>query len=125
MRYAFGIAAGVLAFVFAFACSGGGSGGGPSQPCNVKYDCPAGQTCWTVDGKSYTCEASGPGQAGDMCTATPGPAPCSDRLGCVAQGSSLQGTCDYWCYVSEPMPCVAGTCIMETDSNGVTVGFCK
>ncbi len=120
MRYAFGITAGVLAL----ACGSGGSGGA-SQPCNVKYDCPANQTCWTADGKTYSCMPSGPGQAGDMCTAAPGPAPCGDKLGCVAHGSTLQGTCDYWCYVNEPLPCTAGSCITQTDMSGVTVGFCE
>jgi hypothetical protein len=120
MRCAFGVLAGALIL----ACGGGGSSGS-STPCNQQYDCKSGQTCWTADGKSYSCMPSGPAQAGDMCAATPGPAPCADHLGCVAVGASQQGVCDYWCYVTDSLPCTAGSCISETDVNNVTVSFCE
>jgi hypothetical protein len=104
----------------ALACGGTTAA---SQPCNVEYNCPSGQTCWTTDGKTFSCMPSGTIPPGATCDSTPGSALCADRLACVAEGVPTDGQCDYWCDPSNPCP--LGGCVTITDGMSVTVSFCE
>src|ERR1700677_2497629 len=80
--------------ILAVACGGAAP---DSHGCATTYDCPAGQTCWSVDGKTWDCMKSGPGAAGATCAAVGGAPACGDKLACVAYGTPQDGTCRYWC----------------------------
>jgi hypothetical protein len=96
---------------------------GNTFSCNVHYDCPSGQTCWTTDGFAFDCMSSGALQAGATCALILGSATCGDGLACVAAGNPNQGECDSWCDVSTPCP--SGTCTTITDTNGVSLSLCQ
>jgi hypothetical protein len=91
--------------------------------CNVQYDCPAGQTCWTPDGHSFACMPSGAGKAGASCSVIPGTATCADRLACIAATDPTKGQCDSWCDATHP--CAKGSCRATADTNGVTLSLCQ
>jgi hypothetical protein len=60
--------------------------------CNVKYNCPSGQTCWTKDELALECMSSGPLQAGATCALI---LESADGPACVAAGNPKQGQCDH------------------------------
>ena len=55
-----------LSFVALASCISFARGGGSvnDRGCNVTYDRPPGQTCWTTDGQTFGCVPSGPGVLG-------------------------------------------------------------
>jgi hypothetical protein len=114
---------------FCFACVGlltiacVGNAPPESHGCATTYDCPDGQTCWSVDGKTWDCVTSGPGKAGAACAAVGGPAPCGDKLACVAYGSPQDGTCRYWCD-GIPCPSGSGSCVSHMTTNTFSLSNC-
>lgn len=91
-------------------------------PCNVTYDCAAGQTCWTKDGARFDCMTSGSGRAGDSCNPSVFSAiTCGDGLACLGN-ATIPGKCVAWC---NSAPCTAGkTCTSVPTAKGVTLQFC-
>lgn len=112
----------LLLLLLVIAC--GGSVPKPTYGCATKYDCPTGQTCWSVDGKNWECMTSGPAGAGDACAAIGGPAPCGDRLACVATGSPQNGHCRYWCDEDGPCPAGSGSCTSRATLNSIPLSTC-
>jgi hypothetical protein len=105
---------------------GGGAGGaaGSPPPCAEVYDCPRGQTCWTLDGVAYSCMPSGAGLRGDTCDATVNTAAtCGDQLACLSMGTPTAGTCVAWCDTSHPCP-ASTTCQAVTTTKGATLHLC-
>ncbi len=103
------------------ACGGDSSSGAAS--CATHYDCPAGESCGTLDGTTYACHVSGTSKAGDSCNANQGlPLQCSDRLFCL--GINDVGTCRFWCDASNPCPAGNGTCTSVQTTRGATLGVC-
>jgi hypothetical protein len=85
----------------ALACSSSSSGN-PASPCNTKYDCPAGQTCWPADtAGNFKCLNSGPGKAGDICQNSIDAPTCGDKLLCY-QTNQSGGTCTQYCDPTDP-----------------------
>ena len=91
--------------------------------CATKYDCPAGQTCWSLDGQTWSCMTSGPGGHGAKCAAVGGAPQCGDQLACVAYGGPDNGTCQYWCD-SIPCPAGAGSCVTHPTTNTFSMSTC-
>ena len=104
------IAALVLGLLFASACSSSSSSS-PPTPCNENpFECAAGQTCWTKDGATFACVASGPGKYGDSCQPVAGAAPCGDGLVCL-QTTNAGGKCAHFCSTTDQAhACSSGQC---------------
>ncbi len=110
----------------ALACSTSSSG--PPPPCNVKYDCPAGQTCWPVDdeGTRFACLTSGSAGPGELCANQGGTPSCGDGLLCVLVamdgGSACLSHCDP---NASATGCPAGDpCVTGATKAHVTYGVC-
>ena len=95
-------------------------------PCDVKYDCPAGQTCWSPNGTVWTCAPDGTAPVGSSCNPSGSAAvTCGDRMACLGNGGSPPtGMCRYWCDASDPCPAGAGTCTPAHTTAGATLSFC-
>jgi hypothetical protein len=91
--------------------------------CEMRYDCPTGQSCGTADGLTFSCSPSGAGKAGDSCNANQSlPLQCGDQLACV--GKNDVGTCSYWCDSNHPCPAGFGSCSTVRSTHGATVSIC-
>jgi hypothetical protein len=91
-------------------------------PCNA--DCPAGQTCWTVDGKAWSCATAGAGKLGDTCDASiNAPASCSSGIVCLATTNPSAGTCVAWCDALHPCPALS-SCQKVITTKGVPLHVC-
>src|SRR5580658_303267 len=117
-----GVGFGIVLLVVFVACSSGSS---VAAPCNVLYDCPAGQTCWALDGKNWSCMASGSGALGSTCeSVTNTDASCGDGLACLAMGNPQAGTCVAWCDSEHPCPSTS-PCTAVSTAMGATLHFCQ
>ena len=100
-----------------------GAAGGSGTPCNVVYNCPAGESC-LASGATFSCMPDGTGKAGDSCDATAGsPITCGDQLLCAASSTPTAGTCVLWCDSSHPCPTGKGCQEVHT-SQGATLNLC-
>ena len=108
------------------ACSSSGGGGSGSETCNVAYDCPAGQTCWSTDGTTFACMASGGGALGDPCDvslagiAKPS---CGDGMLCLGLGEPAVGRCAAWCDAADGCPS-GETCAAGKTTLGASLHVC-
>jgi hypothetical protein len=102
-----------------------GHSGGAKAPCNVTYNCAAGQTCTKMDpNEPFTCLPAGPGKPGDPCYATPdAPVTCGEHLTCLAMGNPQRGSCVAWC--DDTHPCAGDTqCTTVTTTIGDKLHIC-
>jgi hypothetical protein len=95
-------------------------------PCNVSYDCPAGQTCASTDGMIFSCMPDGNGKPGDACDPSSNAAiTCGDQMDCVGSGMPVVGKCELWCDSGHPCPQGAGSCTTIHTTLGATLSFCQ
>ena len=93
-----------------------------ASSCETHYDCPAGESCGSLDGVTFTCSQSGALNAGDACNANQSlPLQCGDHLLCL--GMNDVGTCQRWCSAGDP--CDSGSCTTVHTTRGTTIGFCQ
>jgi hypothetical protein len=106
------------------ACSS--TSGNPDYPtpagCPTKYDCDAGDTCWSNDGVNCSCMPAGDLLWGAPCVAT-GPPQCGAGQTCYATGSQ-SGKCAYWCDPSNKCPAGSGTCTKYESTTGISLSAC-
>src|SRR5262245_14727190 len=72
---------------------------GPPQ-CNVDpWQCPAGQTCWTIDDQgNFGCIPSAANaKKGDPCSPGIGQATCGDAMACLKRIGQGKGSCRAYC----------------------------
>ncbi len=114
------VGVGLVLWVCIVACSSSA----PPLPCDVVYDCPAGQTCWALDGTNWSCMESGAGSLGGACESITNTDPsCGDGLACLAMGNPADGMCVAWCDAEHPCPSTT-PCQTVTTTMGVTLHFC-
>lgn len=99
-------------------CSASSSGSAPG--CNEQpFTCGAGTTCWPSDAAAhFGCVASGAGNYGDTCSATPGTATCKDGLLCLQTSSAGGGHCVNYCDTQHV--CTAGLACTPAQFIGTT-----
>ncbi|HZS37667.1 MAG TPA: hypothetical protein VFF06_12610 [Polyangia bacterium] len=115
----------IAMMALAAALASCGSSSLTPPPCDVEYDCPAGQTCWALDGKNWSCMPSGAGRAGDTCESITNTLPsCGDGLACLATGDPHAGTCVAWCDSAHPCP-PSSPCQAVNTTQGATLHFCR
>ena len=109
------------------ACSTSSSSA-PATPCNVKYDCLAGQTCWPVDdeGTKFACLPSGAAGSGELCANQGGTPTCGDGLLCVLVEMDGGSACLPYCDPNASASgCPAGDpCVTGSTKAHVTYGVC-
>ena len=94
------------------------------QSCGAAFSCPPGQTCDTIDGRTFVCLASGPGKLDDRCDAsTHLAALCGDGLTCLATSYPGAGTCVAWCGCDRRCPAQT-TCTPVATALGVAIEVC-
>lgn len=93
-----------------------------TTPCNVSYNCSAGQTCWTKDGAWFDCMTAGSGVDGDSCNPSVfATVTCGDGLACLG-AVNVPGHCVAWCNSTS---CPSDkTCTTLTTAEHATVQFC-
>jgi hypothetical protein len=92
-----------------------------ADSCGAEYNCPAGQSCGTMDGTTLFCSTSGDGKEGDACDASQAlPFQCGDHLLCL--GVNGVGACHRWCSANDACP--AGSCTMVTTTHGLAIHVC-
>jgi hypothetical protein len=105
------------------ACSStsGPTGGSPdsSTPCNENpWECPSTQTCWPVNGSSYSCLNAGPGKLGASCQNTEGTPTCGSGLACFMALGGSSGSCVAYCSTTDPSHACTGDALCMTATLG-------